>query len=297
MYHALAKDTPLAFAGKTFAEWQAGGQDAKSVIGDPGCRNPAGFDFTLAADAPACKSIGFVPFDDEIRKAGLYGDAAWRDVAKLYPPRAPSAVWAEDDFARLNAFDLDFNLMKDGDEPGVFRMTGDKRGGFAVTSEVPGTKGPKCLKCTDRKGMAKAFYPYLQLTPRALKQGNIVFAFSVMQPAQSPASLNLEFRNTGAPQVSGPSIAIGRDGVVQANKQNACKLQPGSWTHFEIRFSLGDKSKGTYELVMRDRSGATTRTLPFGSPAFKDIGWIGLTTPDDADGTFYLDDLKLQIAD
>jgi hypothetical protein len=145
--------------------------------------------------------------------------------------------------------------------------------------------------------MAKSFYPYLQLSPRALKRGSVLFTFAVMQPAKTPAALHVEFRNGGQTPVSGPAIAIGRDGIVQAGKQKIGKLRPGDWTYFELRMALGEKSQGTYELVMRGPSGATTHTLPFSSPAFKDIGWIGITTPDDADGTFYLDDLKLQIAD
>jgi hypothetical protein len=296
LYHTLANGTPLTFAGKTFAEWQASGQDAKSVIADPGCSNPAGFEFSHTANARASKAIGFVPFDAEIRKAGLYGDPAWRDVAKAYPPRKPSAVWAEADFANLNAFELDFSLMKNGDAPDVFRISEQKGAGFAITSEVPGIKGPKCLKATDKKGLPKTFYPYLQFAPKGLKQGDITFTFAVLQPAQAPASLNVELRGSGQTQASGPAIAIGRDGVVKANKQNIGKLQPGAWTQFEIHFTLGGKGKSNYTLVTRSRSGQTSHTLPFTSPAFTDIGWLGITTPDDADGVFYLDDLKLQIA-
>jgi len=288
---------PLTFAGKSFAEWQAAGQDSNSVVASAGFRDPAAFDFSLAPDAPACKAVGFVPFDAEIAKAGLYGDPAWRGIAKAYPPRTPSAVWSEDDFARLNAFDLDFNLMKDGDAPGVFRESENKGAGFAVTSEVPGTRGPRCLKVTDRKGLAKSFYPYIHIAPRALKKGRITFAFAVRQPAASPARLNVDIRGRGQTADTGPSLAIARDGAVTAGGKKIAALAPDRWTRFDIRFALGGGGDGTWTLVVRGPDGESTHTLPYGSRTFADIAWLGFTTPDDADGVVYLDDLKLEIAD
>jgi hypothetical protein len=264
-------------------------------VGDPGCRNPSAFDFSLPPDAPACKAIGFVPFDDEIHKAGLYGDTIWRELAKTCTLRKPSPLWTDEDFKKLNAFDLDFNLMKNGDDPGVFHMQGERGAGFAVTSEVAGLKGAKCLKCIDKKGLSKAFYPYLQYAPHGLKNGNISFTFAVQQPASSPARLDVTLRSTGEKLINGPSLNIGRDGVVKAGKQIICTLKPGEWTQFEVRLTLGDAGHGHYTLVTRNRAGETSRTLPYANPAFSDIGWIGVTMPDDADGVSYLDDLKLQI--
>ncbi len=297
VYHTVAEDTPLTFADKSFTQWQAEGHDAGSIIADPGCRAPGAFDFSLPPDALACRAVGFVPFDDQIETAGLYGDAAWRNLPKSYPPRTPTVVWAEEDFARLNSFDLDFNLMRDGDEPGVFNCTGvsGQGEGFAVTSEVPGTQGPKCLKCTDRKGLAKSFYPYLQLAPRSLKQGQVNFGFAVRQSAQPPARLHIEFRGTGQTKEPGPSLAIGRDGEVTANGELVCTLEPGDWTRFELHFALGEHSSGAYTLTTQNRSGETTQTLPFGSPTFNEIKWLGITMPDDGDGVIYLDELKLRV--
>jgi hypothetical protein len=297
IYHTLAEGTPLTFAGKRFEQWQADGQDRGSIIGDPGCRDPASYDFSLTSESLACQAVGFVRFDDEIRKAGLYGDAAWRDLPRAYPPRKPSAVWEEDDFARLDDFDLDFNVMKDGAAPGIFSSTLAKGAGFAVTSEVSGTRGPKCLKCTDRKGLSKSFYPYLHLSPRSLKRGQATFTFAVRQPADSPARLHLEFRGRGFTQEPGPSISIGRDGTVQANGRRVGKLASDAWTRFELQFALGERSTGTYTLVIRNDSGESAHRLPCGNPTFAEISWLGITLPDNADAIVYLDDLKLQIED
>lgn len=296
MYYTLAKEMPLTFMGKSFAAWQAEGQDKGSFVGDPGCRNPAAFDFSLAADAPACRAIGFVPFDAEIRKAGLYGDAAWRDLPKRYSPRVPSADWADEDFAKLNAFDLDLNMLKDGDEPGVFRGSVDKGAGFTVSSDIAGTRGPKCLKCTDRKGMTKTFYPTLTFGPKALKRGEVIFTFAVQQHAKSPARLQLEFRGRSQTDNPGPSFAIGRDGAVKANGKSVGTVEAGAWSRFELHLALGDKATGSYTLVVRDRSGQATHTIPFGRATFSDIAWIGFRAPDDAEGIVYLDDLKMTVS-
>ncbi len=296
-YHAIANAEPLTFDGKSFAEWQAQGYDSGSSIADPGCRNPAAFDFTLWQDSPACTAIGFVPFDGEIKKAGLYGDRDWCAMPSRYPPRTPSDVWSEKDMQKLNAFELDFNMMNAGDEPGVFRMSEQKGAGFAVTREVAGTKGPQCLKCTDKKGLTKSFYPSLTVTPRILREGKIQFSFSALQPAQNAVSFTVEFRGRGQGNITGPSIAVARDGVVKANGRSACTLKPDCWTRFEISFVLGEESMGNYTLVTDGPDGKKTLTCPFGGTAFDQIGWLGIIAPDNSDGCFYLDDVKLTIND
>jgi parallel beta-helix repeat protein len=53
---------PIQFGKKTFAEWQAGGQDKHSLIADPLFADPSKGDFSLKPGSPAA-SIGFKPID------------------------------------------------------------------------------------------------------------------------------------------------------------------------------------------------------------------------------------------
>jgi hypothetical protein len=72
------------FAGKSFAEWQAAGNDHGSIVADPLFRNPSHGDFQLKASSPALK-IGFRPIDTT--RAGLYGDRTWRSLPDRFPDR------------------------------------------------------------------------------------------------------------------------------------------------------------------------------------------------------------------
>ncbi len=67
------------FGGKNFAEWQAAGCDAGSIVADPGFGAPEEFDFSIK-DRAVVDRIGFEPFDSS--KAGVYGDSAWVQLAE-----------------------------------------------------------------------------------------------------------------------------------------------------------------------------------------------------------------------
>jgi parallel beta-helix repeat protein len=70
---------PFDFAGKSWDQWRAAGNDAGSIIADPKFVDAQHYDFHLQPDSPA-KKIGFVPFD--YLEAGVYGDEAWKALPK-----------------------------------------------------------------------------------------------------------------------------------------------------------------------------------------------------------------------
>ncbi len=294
MYFSTTAGADVTFAGKSLAEWQAQGLGEGSVVGDPGCKDPAHFDFSLRPDAPAIKAISFKPFDDEIRKAGLYGDAEWVNLPKKYKRRTPSPAWTGADLQRFISFSLDFEDMPDGYEPNVFRLAKEGDATFAVTSEAACT-GKRSYKCVDRKGLKKPFYPYIHVAPRGLTQGKITLSFDVMNSKQAPLHFYVEARGAGFTKAIGPSLHFYPDGSFKANGQAIATTEPGVWRHVEVRFELGESAPKEYTLVTRCGREETRHTIPFTHRTFSELRWLGIVAADDADGVFYLDNLEFKI--
>jgi hypothetical protein len=70
----------IRFGKDNFNTWQQRGNDAHSILADPGFVNPSAFDFRLKNDAVA-KNIKFTPFD--FTKAGVYGESGWVQLARF----------------------------------------------------------------------------------------------------------------------------------------------------------------------------------------------------------------------
>ena len=59
-WNAVGK--PVTFQGKSFADWQAAGQDVHGMVADPLFVDPEHGDFRLRSGSPAVQ-IGFEPWD------------------------------------------------------------------------------------------------------------------------------------------------------------------------------------------------------------------------------------------
>ena len=292
MYHTLAADTELTFAGKSLADWQARERDEGSVVGDPGFRDPANGDFSLKPNAPAIKAVGFVPFDEEVKKAGLYGDDEWRTIASRFPARKPTAVWSKEDMTRFLSFEMDFDNMPVGYKPGRFRMGTSGEGTFEVSDEAA-LSGTKSYKCVDKKGLRKPFYPYLHVAPKGINKGTVTFAFAAMMPAEAPAPFYVELRGAGSTSQVGPSLRFHTDGKIIANDKEVLTAAPGTWTQLTISFQLGKGAPKTYELTVTHGGKASRLVIPFQHETFDEVRWLGISASHDVDGSFYLDDVKV----
>lgn len=294
MYYSLTGNREMTFAGKSLSDWQAEGYDTGSCIGNPGCRYPEHYDFTLTPDAPALSTIGFVPFDAEISKAGVYGDSEWCALPESLIRRKPTALWTPRDMLRFTTFKLDFEEMPVGWEPLTFRLAGEGEATFAVTDEAA-FHGTKAYKCTDRQGLRKTFYPYIHTAPRGLDEGRVRFAFAAMLPAVSPAPFNAEIRGKGFTSDVGPTITMGTDGLLVANGVEVLRVPPGTWCHLDIRFVLGIEAPREYVLVAECAGETRALTLPFMHKTFSEIRWLGFSANADCNGVFYLDDIALEL--
>jgi hypothetical protein len=287
VYHSLDPKARLVFAGMSFEAWKRTGYDSNSVILDPGCRDPGKNDFSMSADAPACKAVGFVPFDSEIAKAGLCGDTSWTNSVRLPPPRKLLPAWTEQELAILNPFDIDPNQLPDGNPPPVFVAHG--KGLPAVTSKAAGMRGPKCIELEPRlKFISTSFH--------GLTSGKVTFSFAVMQPLETPIGVTMEMREAkGTDYKPGPSVRISRDGQISAGREKLGRLQPGKWTRFEVSFALGDGAPQKYTLKIRDSPGEKSHVLPFVKGGIRQIDWLGFIMSEKEKGRVYLDDLHFNI--
>lgn len=84
----------VTFLGKSLEQWQAKGLEEGSLIEDPKFVDPENFNFRLQENSPAEK-IGFQPFETD--DVGVYGDAAWIQLAKeaKYPAVRETYRWLE----------------------------------------------------------------------------------------------------------------------------------------------------------------------------------------------------------
>jgi hypothetical protein len=82
-----ASGRALDFAGSTFEQWQAKGQDTHSIIADPLFMDAKGYNFRFKPDSPASK-IGFKPID--MANVGLVGPREWVDL-----PKSVKRKWVE----------------------------------------------------------------------------------------------------------------------------------------------------------------------------------------------------------
>ncbi|MDA3926506.1 MAG: right-handed parallel beta-helix repeat-containing protein [Kiritimatiellae bacterium] len=296
LYHSCSSATNLIFGGGSFAAWQKRGRDLDSVIAESGCKDPLNFDFSLAPDANACQAIGFVPFDKEIKKAGLTCKKDWIKLPTSYKPRTPTKTWSKEDLIKFAAFDLDFNKMPEGKPViGIKQQGNTDKAGFFVTREVAGVNGPACLKAIDSKSLKKSFYPYLVAgSLKKLDLTPIKFTFAIMQPKTKAGSMTIEFRGDRQTSESGPHIRFSKDGKVNAAGKEVARLIPEEWTHFTIEFGLKEQNTGNWKLIIKNKQAAKTITLPFRHKNFDDISWIGIMADSNEESVFYLDDLSFK---
>lgn len=299
LYHCCAQSSDLIFGNGSFEEWRKRGRDIGSVIAPSGCRDPLAYDFFLAPDAAACTTIGFVPFNDEIARAGMTRDRSRIKLPPSYTPRRPVRTWTREELLQFATFDLDFDAMKPGAPPsGIRQQGGTGKAGFFVTREVAAYRGKACLKVVDCATLPKPFYPYLSVDKlRNLRKTPVHFTFAFRHPAEKRGSMHLEFRGDRGTSEAGPALSIARDGTVTAGGRAVATVKPEQWLSFKISFGLAEERTGRWELSVTDSEGTRTFSLPFKHADFDDVSWIGLMADSHEESFFYLDDLSFKFGD
>ncbi len=289
------------FAGKSLDAWQAtpvpaptnppappwagAGREQGTIIADPLFMDAARHDFRLKPNSPALK-LGFKPFD--YTKAGVYGDDRWVALARnaTYPPMlvppAPSRLPLNENFERTPA----------GQKPKTFELVLENKGDSILVTEETAAAGKRSLKITDAPGLKDSWKPHLCVrmdhtegTPRN------VFDLRVEQLS----NVNFEWRDWSESQYyTGPMFTI-RNGKLTAGGQTL-SVPLNTWIRCEVRAGLGKSDTGRWALTITPAGGAPRelKDLPFSSPKFKKLTWVGFTSNASTNTSFYLDNFAVE---
>lgn len=285
---------PFAWKGKSFAEWQAIGQDAGSVLADPLFVAPEKGDFRLKPDSPALR-LGFVPFD--YTRAGL--EAAYQHLrnATVVTPPPVFAMKLPPVVETPPGFTLDFEDVPLGITPlGLLPAGFSAEANFQVSAESV-FHGKRALKVTDSKSAAKGFYPMLTYRPgKPLEKGRVTFSCAARLKPEAPMSLEFAFRDytrrSDAKRefTAGPMIQIRSDGWVTAGKEPLAQAAEGRWLQLSLEFDLTTRTSKISVGGEAVKSVERKLSLP---DNFAACTWFSIIGSQAIDGTAYLDDVRL----
>jgi len=275
----------IAFAGRTFEEWQAEGQDTHSIVADPKFVDPEAGDFRLQPDSPAL-ALGFQPID--LSEVGLYGDPEWVDKPKqiprepFAPPPPPEPTTIADGFEDTPV----------GSTAAVAKTYGEADEARIRVTDTTAASGERSLQFIDQAGLDRSFNPHLVYYPY-MRRGVAVGSFAIR--VEPGAHFYHEWRDHKSPYTVGPSIWIAPNGALTVQGQTLATLPHGQWAHLEIACQLGREATGAFDLTVTLPGQAPQRFegLPCGKPTFRRLDWWGFVSNADAPVTLYLDDVAL----
>ena len=281
VYWKLGGDAP-SFAGKSFAEWQAGGHDRKSVVADPLFADAAHGDWTLRPESPALK-LGFKPFD--WTNAGVTGDDAWRQLAAM--PFPPMKYGMKPTAPPLKLHE-GFENLPAGAKPTIARMSKNV-GKTIVVAQDQASAGERSLLLTDGPDLPQAFEPHFYFNTN-VQHGVTRVSFDVrMEPEYK---LTHEWRDSSTPYRTGPKLDF-ENGTVRANGRKLTDFPANAWVHVEVNAKIdGD---ATWSAVLTARGGAPQRFdgLKYDKATMTELKWIGWASNGKAVAKCWLDELKI----
>ena len=286
LYWSTTTNAP-AFAGRTFSEWQADGNDRNGHVADPGFVNAKARDFTVPPGSPAL-AMGFAPID--LSAVGLYGSPAWVRLPKNVPHR------------RFEAADVplkDLTLQHGFEEEAVgdlpdFARVFEENTQAVVRVVAAGVAGStQCLRVTDGPGQLHAHDPHLYYE-REFSEGRMRGAFDLRH--ERGAVLSYEWRDwpSGETYRAGPNVRVNADGSLVAGGKKRLTVPDGQWVHIEVTCQTGATADAKWSLAVTLPGQPTLHfpDLPC-STSFKRPNWIGFISLAITETTFYIDNVTV----
>jgi hypothetical protein len=277
------KGAPADFAGKTWSEWQAAGNDVRSVLADPLFADPTHGEWTLSKDSPAIK-LGFQPFD--WRLAGVEGDAAWKALAAaplpemVYGTKAlPEPVKVMEDFENHRAGEKFAPGKRGGQKPELF-----------IAAGIPEASG-QCLEIRDGPGLAHAYDPHFFYDPLHTT-GTTHVSFDLrMEPNHQFIH---EWRDASQPYRTSVYVAV-NNGTLTAGGRKLDSFPPSTWIHFEMEAPVGKDANGTWTLRYTPvgKKTVTVEKLPPQKSGGTELRWVGFISPGSATTKAWLDNILI----
>ena len=270
---------PTQFAGKSWAEWQALGQDVRSIIADPGFRDPARGDWSLPPDSPAI-ALGFQPFN--WREAGVRGSGDWRTLATTPMPPIQYADKPKPPALQLNeSFDhLPLNQRTD-----LGRKNRNRPSLYPVR-DIPGAHHA-CLELRDGPTEPSAFEPHFFFDPGHVSGQTTVRFRLRIEPGYQFAH---EWRDATSPYHTSVFLQIA-GGKLSAAGRVLTDIPDLTWVEIEIRAPV----TGSTWAVLVTPEGQPTRTFENLAVrhSIEEIRWLGFISNGTAPSKAWLDDLQI----
>lgn len=283
-YNSAKRD--FTFAGSTFKDWKARGHDVDSIIADPMFVNPDKIDFRLKPGSPASK-IGFKPFD--YNKAGVYGDKAWKALARAYKyPKpeelksAPAPKTVKNDFETTGVKGYPQNF-------GIANLQGLGES-ISVTDETAAS-GTRSLKFVDKPGLSANYVPHIDI--RLQRDDSSVLRCEFDVRVEENSRFWHEWRDWRTdPYIVGPNVRI-YDGKLFVNEKPIMDIPLSTWTHISISCGIGKKSTGNWNLAVtvRGQEKKVFSKLAYGRGTLKAVNYINFVAEAEQEAVFYLDNV------
>ena len=289
--------------GQTLAAWQKNGQDAGSLVCDPGFVDAASRDFRLRPDSPALR-LGILSLDRS--RMGVIGDD-WRRLADTFDrpakstrparPQRPAVDIRQDFEGAIRDVRAPFPYAQ-GVTSASSSTTGKARqplGDALMLSSAQKKQGAQSLLFRDAAGLPAKYLPMLVFNP-GHKTGVSTVSFELF--LEPKAAFTHEWRNQAKPYATGPAFWI-VDGKLGGPKALSTDIPTRQWVRFEVAATIGDQTPARWSLRVTPAGSPTKefRDLPFRDPKMTTLDWVGFISDANGPAEFYLDDLAITTTD